>query len=287
VFGKPDRDEPAVDYPKPSKWEGLVAQIKTKAAKVPVLVRSDFALVYLGIALIIFNRPLGYLLGISSRFSILIGILAFLPTIFPRVSGLMTARLARVSHYENFEAEAKDELNKAIADINGIDDLPGLMLANKKQMDAYEALVRSQRESSHRASLIAMAASFCAVGAGLLVAVLSEDSATKYAAAAMAAAGAAAGGYIARTFIRAQQSAQDQMRFHVQQPLVQSYLLAAERIISMMSADVRDDQYKRILRSALAQAENVSCPRNVTEVDRSARRRPKMKLPRVGNGADG
>jgi hypothetical protein len=103
----------------------------------------------------------------------------------------------------------------------------------------------------------------------------------------MAAAGAAAGGYIARTFIRAQQSVQDQMRFHVQQPLVQSYLLAAERIISMMSADVRDDQYTRILRSALAQAENVSCPRNVTEVDRSARRRPKMKLPRVGNGADG
>jgi hypothetical protein len=126
MFGKPDMDEPTVDYPKPSKWEELVAQIKTKAAKVPVLVRSDFAF------------------GISSRFTILIGILAFLPTVFPRISGLMTARLARVSHYENFEAEAKVELNKAIAGIKGIDDLPGLMLANKKQMDAYVGGLRHQ-----------------------------------------------------------------------------------------------------------------------------------------------
>ncbi len=286
MYGKPDRDEPTVDFPKPSKWEGLVSRIKAKA-KIPVFVKSDFALVYLGIVLIIFNRPLAYLLGISSRFTILIGMLAFLSSIFPRVSGLMTARLAKVSHYENFEAEAKDELNKAIAGINGIDDLPGLMLANKKKTDAYEALVRSQRESAHRASLIAMAASFCVVGAGLVVAVLSEDSSTKYAAAAMAAATAAAGGYIARIFIRVQQGAQDQMRLYFQQPLVQRYLLAAERIIGMMSAEVRDEQYQLVLRSALAQAENVSCPGNVTEVDRPDRRQPKMKLPRVGNSADG
>lgn len=286
MYGMPDGDEPTAAYPKPSKWEEFVAKIKAKAAKVPVLVRSDFALVYLGIALIIFNRPLAYVLGISSRFSILIGIVAFLPTILPRISGLLTARLARVSSYENSEAEAKDELNRAIAGINGIDDLPGLMLANKKQMDAYEALVRSQRESSHRASLIATAASFCVVGAGLFVTVLSEDSATKYAAAAMTAAVAAAGGYIAGAFIRAQQVAQGQLRFYFQEPLIQSYLLAAERIISMMSAEVRDDQYQLVLRSALAQAENISCPRNVTELDRPARQ-PKMNLPRVGNGADG
>ncbi len=287
MYEKPDTDGPAVDYPKPSKWDEFVAQIKAKAKVIPVLVRSDFALIYLGIALIVFNRPLAYLLGISSRFSILIGIVAFLPSILPRVSGLITARLARVSHYETFEAEAHDELNKAIAGINGIDDLPGLMLANKKQLDAYEALVRSQRESSHRASLITMAASFCVVGAGLFVAVLSEDSSTKYAAAAMAAAAAAAGGYIARTFIRAQQGAQDQMRLYFQRPLVQSYLLAAERIIGMMSAEVRDDQYQMVLRSALVQAENVSCGTNFNEADRPARRQPRMKLPRVGNGADG
>jgi hypothetical protein len=254
-----------VDYPKPSKWDEIVAQIKDKAAKVPVLVRSDFALVYLGIALIIFNRPLAYLLGISSRFSILIGISAFLPTILPRVSGLMTARLARTSNYENFEAEAKLELNRVIAGINGIDDLPGMMLANKKQMDAYEALVRSQRECLHRASRIAMAASFSAVGGGLLIAILSEDSATKYAVAAMAAAGAATGGYITRAFIRAQQSAQVQLGSYFQQPLVQSYLLAAERIVSMMSVEVRDDQYRLVLRSVLAQAENASGPGTALE----------------------
>jgi hypothetical protein len=281
-----DGDESTVDYPKPAGWGELITRIKAKA-RMPGFASSRFVLICLGIILIVFNRPLAAILGISPHFSILLGILAFVPSIIPRVSGLMTVRLARVGHYESLEAEAKAELKRAIESIKGTDDLPGLMLANKTQMDAYDALLRSRGESSHRASLVAMAAGLSVVAAGLLIAVLSEDSATKYSVAVMAAVGMATGGYIARTFIRVQQSSQDQMQCYFRQPLVQSYLLAAERIISLMPADVRDDQYKLVLQAALAQAENVSYVKNVTEVDRPTRRKPKRKLPRVSSGAQG
>jgi Na+/melibiose symporter-like transporter len=154
-------------------------------------------------------------------------------------------------------------------------------------MDAYEALVRAQAESSHRASLVALAAALLVIGAGLLIALVSEDSATKHSAAVMAAAGATTCGFIAWNFIRAQQRALDQMRCYLQQPLVQSYLLAAERIIGMMSNKSRDEQYKLILQSALAQTENVSHLTNVDGLSLPARRLPKMKLRGVAGGGEG
>lgn len=272
-FGQPESpgvaesrpgDTPTVNFPKLLGWEEISTRMKAKT-QTSVFGSPTFVSMYVGFVLILFNRPLADFLGISPRFSLLLGILAFLPIIVSRLSSPVTARLklAKVSHYEDIEAAAKAERDKAIDDIKGTGDLPGLMLANKRQMDAYEALVRSQAESSHRASLVALAAALLVIGAGLLIALVSEDSATKHAAAVMAAAGAATCGFVAWNFIRAQQRNLDQMRSYLQQPLVQSYLLAAERIIGMMSNESKDEQYKRILQSALAQTENVSHLTNV------------------------
>jgi hypothetical protein len=296
-FGQPEpprmaesraADAPTVNFPNLIGWDDLLTRVKAKS-QTSVLASPSFVSMYVGFVLILFNRPLADFLGISSRFSLLLGILAFVPIIISRLSVPMAARLklTKVTHYEDIEAAAKAERDKAIDDIKGTGDLPGLMLANKKQMDAYEALVRSQGESSHRASLVALAATLLVVGAGLLVALVSEDSATKYSAAAMAAAGAATCGFIARNFIRAQQRAQDQMHSYLQQPLVQSYLLTAERIIGMMSNDSKDEQYKLILQSALAQTEHVPHLDNVDGLNSPARRLPKMKLRGVAGGGEG
>lgn len=68
-----------------------------------------------------------------------------------------------------------------------------------------------------------MAVGLVMVGAGLAIVWLAPEAATKYSAAIIAATGTASGGFIAQTFIRVQQSAQDQMRYYFQQPLIHSY----------------------------------------------------------------
>lgn len=155
---------------------------------------------------------------------------------------------------ERREAEARGELDKAFDSLSGTDDLLGLMRTNRKQMDAYDAQARRQGMSSHRASLAAMVVGLAFVGIGLTVALLADEPSTKYAAAIIVAVGTATGGYIAQTFIRVNTTAQDHVRFYFQQPLVQSYLLTAERIVAQMPEAARAKQYERLVETALEQA---------------------------------
>ncbi|WP_280252988.1 TRADD-N-associated membrane domain-containing protein [Nocardia abscessus] len=172
---------------------------------------------------------------------------------------------AILSYFESYSNWAQlirsaisGELAKSVEDIEGVDDLMGLMLANRKQMDAYDAIVRSQGSSSHRASLGAMAAGLIMVSVGLSVALLANESSTKYSAALIAATGTVTGGFIAQTFIRVQKSAQDQMRYYFQQPLVHSYLLTAERLAVQLPPEVRAERYQLLIDTALDQARNVT-----------------------------
>ncbi len=156
----------------------------------------------------------------------------------------------------------REELSKSVEDLGGVDDLMGLMLANRKQIDAYDALARSQGASSHRASLAAMGIGLVMVCAGLVVAVMANESSTKYSAAIIAATGTVTGGFITQTFIKVQKAAQDQMRYYFQQPLVHSYLLTAERLAVQLPEDLRSEQYRLLVDGALDQARKVSgqCP---------------------------
>lgn len=150
-------------------------------------------------------------------------------------------------------SEARMAAQKAEDEIAGIEDLMGMIRANRKQMAAYDILARRHGSTSHRASLTAMGIGLIMVGAGLAVAWYAEDSATKYSAAIIAATATAAGGFIAQTFIRVQQRAQDQMQFYFRQPLDTSYLLTAERLASQLPEPAKGEQYARIITAALAQ----------------------------------
>lgn len=96
--------------------------------------------------------------------------------------------------------------------------LIGLMRANRKQMDAYDALARSQAETSYRMAQIAMGIGLVMIIVGVMVAVLADTPSIKYAASLVTAVGAATGGYIARTFVAVQQAASKQMNFYFRQP---------------------------------------------------------------------
>jgi len=158
---------------------------------------------------------------------------------------------ARADYYEQV---ARGEVDLAIKDILGPGDLMGLIKANRKQMDAYEDLARSHAETSYRASLLAMTAGLLLIVTGVAVAILPNSTSTKYAAAIVTAVGAATGGYISRTFLTVQRGATEQMDYYFQQPLVQSYLLSAERLVSQMPAESRGSQLELVVEAALMQA---------------------------------
>lgn len=162
---------------------------------------------------------------------------------------------ARASFHEDAEARAQGAADKAIDEVTGPDDLLGLMRANKKQMEAYDTLARSQASSAHFASMIAGALGLMTIIAGVLVIVFTADTSTKYAAALVTAAGTATSGYVAKTFIRVQDGTMQQMRFYFQQPLVQSYLLSAERLVSQLPEDRKAEQFERVIGALIAQAD--------------------------------
>lgn len=149
---------------------------------------------------------------------------------------------------------ARLELELAIRGIHGPNDLLGMIQANRKQMDAYDAQARAQGSTSHWISMVAMIVGLGIVAAGLWIAVAADQTATKYSAAIVAAVGTATGGYIARTFIRLNSAVQDQVRYYFEQPLVQSYLLTAERAIALMPEEERSNQYRVLMEAALHQA---------------------------------
>jgi hypothetical protein len=109
------------------------------------------------------------------------------------------------------------------------------------------------------------------LSAGVAIAIFAHSNATKYAAAIITACGAAVGGYVTRTFISVHLHASDQMNFYFRQPLVQSYLLSAERLVQGLPEQVKTEQISRILASAMAQIDP-SRPTELSTAPRTRRR---------------
>jgi hypothetical protein len=137
---------------------------------------------------------------------------------------------ARAAFYELAEKQARGRFVEALDQISDVNDLVGFMRANRKQMDAYDAIARRQAATSYKASHVAMGLGLFILSVGIGVAIFSTEDSTKYAAAFLTAVGAVIGGYVSRTYITVQKHAMLQMNYYFQQPLVQSYLLTAERL---------------------------------------------------------
>jgi hypothetical protein len=136
--------------------------------------------------------------------------------------------------------------------VKGTGDLLGLMNANRKQMDAYDSLARSQAAFSYHTSQIAMGIGLALVVSGVIIVILSDNNSTKYAAAIITAAGGATGAYLSRTFLAVQRAAAVQMNFYFEQPLIQSYILAAERLLEKVSEDRKSQALETIIAATLS-----------------------------------
>lgn len=139
------------------------------------------------------------------------------------------------------ERHQEDRISRSLDDIKkDPSDFGALLEFNRGLIEKYHLGTRRRAMSSFWAGLLAMA-----VGLGVLIygaiAVFQGSEATelntnqRVVAATFAAVAGAVASYVARTFMLAHSRALDDLSAYFRQPLVTSYLLAAERIAADLS----------------------------------------------------
>jgi MFS family permease len=212
-------------------------------------------LAYLGVALLALQFVREWL---ATNFSIPFAVsnLIGLGCVVAGIAILLIAYARLSTAHAKFEEASRREyqeaVDTAIGEVQGSGDLLGLMNANRKQMDAYDSLARSQASFSYRTSQIAMGVGLALIVSGVIIVILADKSSTKYAAAIITAVGGATGAYLSRTFLAVQRDAAVQMNFYFEQPLIQSYLLAAERLLEKVPENRKSEALETIITAALS-----------------------------------
>ena len=175
----------------------------------------------------------------------------------------------------------QDALVQDISDVEGTPDFAALLDFNVRQMRVYQELSTSQARTSYRRSQFAFLIGLGLIAAAVVLAFLANDETTKIAASGVAGLGGALSAYISGTYLRVYERTLDQLNFYYRQPLVNSYLLTAERLANAMPDGKRDAAYERLLEQVLFSAQEPRASEH-RKADRSssARRRPGPRVNR-------
>ncbi|NJC69122.1 hypothetical protein HC031_05220 [Planosporangium thailandense] len=160
---------------------------------------------------------------------------------------------ARVEFYGEVENRTRERVEGNLrspsgekrqnGDVHSVD----LLTTTLDQMNNYDAIARGQAASSYLASLGAMLAGLALLATGILIAYFATNASTKYAAAFLTAVGSITGGYISKTFLSVQERATKQLSYYFQQPLIQSYVLMAERLTQNLDKEEQNHAIKSII----------------------------------------
>jgi hypothetical protein len=164
------------------------------------------------------------------------------------VTALSTAR-ARFQAEQ--EQRASQGVRAALDSLGETTELPALLRLNRRQIEEYHVLTKGQASSAYLASQVAMSAGLLVLLIGSAVALALDDAGSKAAAAGLTALGSLLAGYIGRTFIRTYERTLVQLNHFFEQPLLNSYLLTAERLVGAMSPPERDGMYRRLIERSL------------------------------------
>jgi hypothetical protein len=122
--------------------------------------------------------------------------------------------------------ERKHALDKVTDDLS----LGNLFTLNRTESDEYHVITRAQAAQSFRNAQIAMFFGFGLISVGIVAVLLPTSPEVKIAVGVISLIGGTVGGYVNRTFLKAHSLSIVQLNKLFRQPLVQSYLLTAERI---------------------------------------------------------
>lgn len=122
-------------------------------------------------------------------------------------------------------------------------ELTRLLSANRALLDDYQGPVRARARTSYTFGQMAIFVGLIVLLVGVVVTLVANEPSARIGVAGLSAVGATLSGYIAHTFLRVYERAQDQLNFYFREPLVTSYLLAAERLAEKLEGERRADAY--------------------------------------------
>lgn len=165
----------------------------------------------------------------------------------------------------NFERAVDAVENKLSLDyVSGINTL---------LMNSYHDVTKTQAERSFRHSQRAMIAGLSLIIGGGIVAIAPTSPSTKIAVAGLAAIGSLVSGYIGKTFLASHAAAILQLNRFFEQPLVNSYLLNAERISATLSPNSRDKVMIAVVQESIAAARLVLSEGGTKDLRRAGSRK--------------
>jgi hypothetical protein len=157
--------------------------------------------------------------------------------------------VARLSHFREVADRIDDKLS-----------LDNVTLLNQSMMESYHSITKTQAERSFKNSQRAMLAGLAILLAGAIGAVAAEEPTTKLALASLAGIGSTISGFISKTFLTSHAAAISQLNRFFQQPLVNSYLLNAERISREIKSEQGEALLAEIVLESIATARTVGAP---------------------------
>jgi hypothetical protein len=179
--------------------------------------------------------------------------------------------------------KAADELEDEEDNRSGRNDPSS---TNQRLMLEYHKLTRSQAEASHRNSQVAMAAGLVILLAGGVTAIRADEASAQIVAATLTAVGSMLSAYLGSTFIRAHQEDVRQINHFFGQPLVQAYILEAERITTKVSdSSKRDGMYEQIISEVLGGASQAARALRPADVPAKPRKRIAARGTRAAGAA--
>lgn len=163
---------------------------------------------------------------------------------------LQKYRLSRleVQHTKEMQEREFKAMDSALDRLRERMTLPSLVELNRLMLDKYHGIATDQANSSYISSKRAMWAGFtwlllCSIG-GATVAVTTGE---KIILVSLAAIGGGLAAFLSRTYIRVYERSLEQLNQYFSQPLLNSYYLTAERLISEMSPGERDRARNKLL----------------------------------------
>lgn len=191
-------------------------------------------------------------LGLSERGELAIVILLFSLAFVAGMTSVLFEFAARARFVQDFrEDRARKSVAQALDDLSETPTLAELIRANRTQMQQYDVLARGQASSSYRNSQIAIGVGLVVLISGAIAALAADSTASKVTTTTLTAVGGVLAGYIGRTFLKAYSQALSQLNFYFEQPLINSYILSAERLILNMSKG-QDAAFAELVRHVVA-----------------------------------
>ncbi len=157
-----------------------------------------------------------------------------------------------------YEKARRVEIGRTLKRLRDRMSLPSLVELNSLTLTEYHSIATNQAQKSFRSSQRAMLGGFIWLIVCSTAIVFVGSLNGKIIAAAMAPVGSVLAAFLGRTYLFVYERALAQLSQYYNQPLLNSYYLAAERLAIEMSPEARDRLIGNVVEQLLAAARNLS-----------------------------